>query len=352
MGVQVLNYICGGIILYSLVVFADLLITIKNSCKIQILLSLMTLGIGMEAAVQLYYDFGGFNRLLMAYPAIISFIAIISLFSYIYHYKIKRYIYVLVIAILTAQVFCSIYFTYIHPITLHTDIDTIQPYGLYKKGVRLFFQMIMVFVILNFYKKITAKYGSDNVYFNRLKKWSLYLVSLITFILLNNIARNLIGYYLPVFLYIKSIAGILILVCVQYRPKFLNRATFKESLWSAFNNIADDGFTQEKFFSFFFTECYYLNKDANLEGCAASIDTDNEEISSYIYSKYGLNFTDLVNKNRIAYFVELIIDGKHNDYTIDALGQLSGFGSRQNLYKAFKKFHGGAPSDLIKATSN
>ena len=351
MYITILNYICSGIILFSCIVFTDLLLTIKNSGKIKFLLCLLTIGIGLEAAVQLYFNLVGFNRLIMSYPAIISFIAIISLFSYIYHYKTKTYIYLLVISIIAAQAIVSVYFLYIHPIDVHVDLDMLKPYGLYKKGVRFFFQIIMVFVMLNFYKKINVKYDAENIYFKKLRKWSLYLVALITFLLVNNIARNLFGYYLPVFLYIKTIAGILILCCLQYRPKFLNRATFKENLWSAFNNIKEQDINHQIFSDSFFINLYYLNKDAGLDSFASSLGTDAATLSNFIYSNYGVNFTDLVNKNRIAYFVDLIMDGKQSDYTIDALGQLAGFGSRQNLYKAFKKFHGGAPTDLIKATN-
>lgn len=61
-----------------------------------------------------------------------------------------------------------------------------------------------------------------------------------------------------------------------------------------------------------------------------------------------MTFIDLINKNRVLHFVDLIKSGKYNNYTIEALSQLSGFGSRVHLHHNFKKFHGGKPSDLMK----
>jgi len=64
-----------------------------------------------------------------------------------------------------------------------------------------------------------------------------------------------------------------------------------------------------------------------------------------------LNFIDLINKFRIDFFIQTIQDKKFRNLTIDALGDQVGFGSRPSLYRAFKKFHGGTPSDLIKSLS-
>ena len=49
------------------------------------------------------------------------------------------------------------------------------------------------------------------------------------------------------------------------------------------------------------------------------------------------------------WFLDIVKSKKYTNYTIDALSQLSGFSSRHHLYKPFKKFHGGIPSDFIKS---
>jgi AraC-like DNA-binding protein len=57
----------------------------------------------------------------------------------------------------------------------------------------------------------------------------------------------------------------------------------------------------------------------------------------------------LINKNRVKYFIDLIAKGKSNDENLETLSQKAGFNSRHHLLRPFKKFHGGNPSDFIKA---
>jgi AraC-like DNA-binding protein len=61
-----------------------------------------------------------------------------------------------------------------------------------------------------------------------------------------------------------------------------------------------------------------------------------------------MTFSDLVNKSRVEYFITLAQSQEYDETTIDNLAEISGFGSRQTLYRNFKKFHGGTPSDLLR----
>jgi AraC-like DNA-binding protein len=73
----------------------------------------------------------------------------------------------------------------------------------------------------------------------------------------------------------------------------------------------------------------------------------SNDLYKFVYYKYNMTFNDLVNKHRVEYFIDIIHNPKFLNYTIDALAKEAGFSSRQHLYKPFKKFHGGNPSDLI-----
>ena len=77
-----------------------------------------------------------------------------------------------------------------------------------------------------------------------------------------------------------------------------------------------------------------------------------ELIFNHVYQTYSMSFDELVNKNRIEYFVEIIKDPKFKNYTVEALALEVGFTSRQRFYQPFKKFHGGNPSDLIDIVSD
>jgi YesN/AraC family two-component response regulator len=65
-----------------------------------------------------------------------------------------------------------------------------------------------------------------------------------------------------------------------------------------------------------------------------------------------MTFSNLVNKNRVDYFVELVKSPKFKHYSIDALAQEAGFNSRNHLYKPFRKYHGGTPSDFINSINS
>ena len=68
---------------------------------------------------------------------------------------------------------------------------------------------------------------------------------------------------------------------------------------------------------------------------------------NYIAKKYYMTFGELVNKNSVNYFFEIVQNPAFQNFTIDALAREVGFSSRQHLNKPFKKFHGGNPSDLL-----
>jgi len=61
-----------------------------------------------------------------------------------------------------------------------------------------------------------------------------------------------------------------------------------------------------------------------------------------------MTFPELINKKRIDHFIELVSNKKFESYSIEGLSELCGFGTRHSLYRYFKKYHGGSPSDLIR----
>jgi YesN/AraC family two-component response regulator len=148
-----------------------------------------------------------------------------------------------------------------------------------------------------------------------------------------------------------SLASLFQVLLFLFRPKFINRTNLEISLSDVFNKMPVDSLTDNTFEHYFFLNNYFLKKNASIEDLSNEIDASPSEISNYIYTQYSMTFTDLVNKNRVSYFISLLNSGKYDTYTVEALAELSGFGSRQNLYKSFKKHHGGTPTDLIKSVT-
>jgi YesN/AraC family two-component response regulator len=78
----------------------------------------------------------------------------------------------------------------------------------------------------------------------------------------------------------------------------------------------------------------------------------NELFQDQVLKIYNMSFSNLVNKSRIDYFLDLVKSSKYKHYSIDALAKESGFNSRHHLYKPFRKYHGGTPSDFINSINS
>ncbi len=125
----------------------------------------------------------------------------------------------------------------------------------------------------------------------------------------------------------------------------------KISLGDNFKRESEFAVNELDFINEFFTNVYFTNNEISLETMAKKMNVGTNDLYKFIYYKYSMTFNDLVNKNRVDYFIELINNPKYLNFTIDALAKEAGFSSRQHLYKPFKKFHGGNPSDLIDTRS-
>jgi AraC-like DNA-binding protein len=145
----------------------------------------------------------------------------------------------------------------------------------------------------------------------------------------------------------------LLLLLVLYRPRFINTQSIKLVLSNNFRRDESISLTDPNFYTPFFTNHYYLQEDATLEQfCVQNAISSNEQFQDQILKKYNMTFSNLVNKNRVDYFIELARSPKYNQYSIDALAKEAGFNSRHHLYKPFKKFHGGTPSDFISSVNS
>jgi YesN/AraC family two-component response regulator len=84
-----------------------------------------------------------------------------------------------------------------------------------------------------------------------------------------------------------------------------------------------------------------------LDDFALKLNRSKEEVVDFFKNDLEENFTDLLNQNRIEYFKELLKAKKYESFTIEALSEMSGFGTRRTMYSAFNKFVGMTPSDYI-----
>lgn len=204
--------------------------------------------------------------------------------------------------------------------------------------------ILLIGVTLNGFKK----YAQTNIYHIQLKSWTThFLITLILFIATFIIIQRFFQSNGQLKIFLLNTFILYITLIILFRPKFINISSIRSVFSELFNKQTFDQINDKKFIEYFFQKCYFLQKDASLENFAKTYDFDVDDMYRFIYQNFQMSFNDLINKNRIEYFIEIAKENKYKNFTIEALAKESGFSSRHHLYKPFKKFHGGNPSDFI-----
>lgn len=333
------NYAFIFLIVQSLIVFVEFFINFKNpiSLKITILFFLFT--VVLYCLGNIYINFYGYSRWFVETPAVLLAISTVTIFSFLHELKINRSVIIYgLIAILIQQ-----------SVSLLVNPSLVDYIGLpnFRTYIRLLLTVLAIGLVYNFFLKIVKKYRSENIYFNQLKKWSFLFVLDLCIILAANFIKlflgpnNLLSRALILFTIFSAVLAIL------FRPKFMNFNRLKPISNVPMRNN-DSNLSKEIFFDTFFRNHYYLNKKASLEELSLSLNISAETLTNFIFTNYGKSYTDLINSNRINYFLELVKSGNYKEYTIEGLAMMSGFNTRHHLYKCFKKYHGGSPSSYIQ----
>lgn len=94
---------------------------------------------------------------------------------------------------------------------------------------------------------------------------------------------------------------------------------------------------------------FQRNPDAKAKILATNIDVKYSEFSYVLKTYFGLTFNNYINSLRIEEAKELIKNNDKTNYTIDTIGILVGFNTKNSFYLAFKKFTDTTPSKYNKS---
>lgn len=196
------------------------------------------------------------------------------------------------------------------------------------------------------------RYKYKNLYEFEIKKWvGAYLLSNAAFFILNiflfiSLKNGTVGAYDNTMIS-AFIHRFLFIFFIFYRPKFLDDDKFARP----FNQIlvVNNGANFKNFEFLFYSNYYYLRQDANIDDFALKLNVTKKELSDFLKQEIDDNFTDLVNKNRIAYIKELLKAKKYESFTIESLSEMSGFNNRRTMYYAFQKYVGQTPTEFIQS---
>jgi AraC-like DNA-binding protein len=338
----------AGIICISLLVFVDVLIRFKRPLVLKSLLLLMVGCIGLNAFGQFFEFYNYYSRVLIELPIHILSIACINFIYQLYRNKLSRFVLGSCLFILLLVIVAPIYFHNAYGLNIYTTNYYKHPLTkLSSIIVRILANIYILSLCIYYLVNILKKYNQSNVYFKKLRLWCTFLIGIL-------VLYSIIGIFkfsFPNDITFKFFANFFLLaplIIILYRPVFLNKMPVNISFLNIFSTPANEKFESDTFTLEFFTNLYYLKEKCSSADLAAAIGVSQEVLNNYIKNNYDTSFTDLVNKYRILYFIELANNPKSKLLTIDALAKQSGFSSRQNMAFFFKKFHGGSPSDYIK----
>lgn len=216
-------------------------------------------------------------------------------------------------------------------------------------GTYLF--LILSAIIYNVVQLATIKNFSTNLYESKIRRWVLsYMICLlvlffITILLYTSLFRH------TFVLYNDSIVNsfihrFLFILFILFRPKFLDDDKYSVS----FNQLLSStkGLAFKEFEFLFYANHYYLQPNANMEDLALKLNVTKNELSLFLRDEIEENFTELLNKNRVEYFKQLLNSKKYESFTIEALSEMSGFNNRRTMYNAFNKHVGITPTEFIQ----
>ena len=191
-----------------------------------------------------------------------------------------------------------------------------------------------------------------NLYELKIKKWvGFYIlcnfaILFIIIILFLSFKSGTLGAYdntmITVFIH-----RFLFIFFILIRPRFLDDDKYARP----FDQILakNSGLSFQNFEFLFYSNHYYLKQDANMEHLALKLNVNKNALSNFLKNEIEENFTELLNKNRVEYLMELLKARKYESFTIEALSEMSGFNNRRTMYNAFNKYVGQTPTEFIQS---
>ncbi len=346
-----------SIVVLAIIVLIDVFVKFRNPPVLKFFFLLLPFSIALIALINAT---SAVNFVFFLAPLKTSMaVAILNIFSILYFPKFKKWVLIISSSMLLFTIFLMLVNKDILPRNAFTEsfrvISVDENLNVKITPLVRFIRLsFLFFVALNvgyFWYVIYKKLNLNNIYYEKIKNWTSLVFILCCSIVLMNI---LIGFTSNREIWINALTIFIlfyILLLVLKRPGFLNHSAIKIAFGQKFNQDTDAIIDEKEFMEVFYNNRYFTNPDASLENLSKLLKANAGELSSFVNAEYQMTFNELVNKNRITYFLEVVQDPQFQNFTIDALAKKVGFSSRQHLHKPFKKFHGGKPSDLIDSVN-
>ena len=206
---------------------------------------------------------------------------------------------------------------------------------------------VFLFIFFYFSLQLIKQFTSyQNLFAKRLRNWMFLMLFIMFLVLMQNVIV-MIGFYKSIEIWTSIIVFHFIPLVFLYRPEFINRTYFNKTYFEITKESEKPfGFNEDSFINEFYNKAYFLNQDATQKAFSEILNISQFDLHRFINIKFNCGFNDLVQQKRIEFYLELISKKENRAFTIEALAKEVGFKSRTTFYNAFKKFHGGLPSDI------
>lgn len=134
----------------------------------------------------------------------------------------------------------------------------------------------------------------------------------------------------------------------ESKPYKIKENTEKEASYRSLirAELADELY--DRILTIIVAEKKYRDPDYSAKQLAKDLDTNPRYLSAVINSRFGMNYSFLVNELRVRDAVHMLVDKRFVDKTMEEIGLMSGFANRQSFYAAFYKEKGEAPHKYKK----
>ncbi len=87
----------------------------------------------------------------------------------------------------------------------------------------------------------------------------------------------------------------------------------------------------------------YRDPDYSAKQLAIDLKTNTRYLSAVINSRFGMNYSCLVNEHRVREAAHLLTDRRFLDKNVEEISLMVGFANRQSFYAAFYRIKGETP---------
>lgn len=92
----------------------------------------------------------------------------------------------------------------------------------------------------------------------------------------------------------------------------------------------------------------YKDPDYSAKDLAKELNTNTRYLSAVVNSRFGMNYSCLLNQYRVRDAASLLADKRYEEKTVEDVSTMVGFANRQSFYAAFYKYMNETPNSYRK----